>query len=106
MDSLEKLKLLLPEAPEELLSVLLEDAQASVKQMTRREDVSAYEPGIRAVAVLLYNRIGREGETSHGAGGVTVSYAELPEAVKHLLPLPLASIGRRKADVETQSPAQ
>ena len=44
MDSLEKLKLLLPEAPEELLSILLEDAQASVKQMTRREDVSAYEP--------------------------------------------------------------
>ena len=101
--SLEKLKLLLPEAPEELLSLLLEDAEASVQIMTGLSDVSAYEPGVRAVAVLMYNRMGREGENSHGAGGVSVSYAELPDAVKHLLPLPLASIGRRAApDVETE----
>ncbi len=103
-DSLGKLKAALPDAPEELLAVLLEDAEASVKVMTRLSDVSGYEPGVRAVAVLLYNRMGREGELSHGAGGVTVSYGELPQAVKHLLPLPLASIGgRKKADVAAES---
>lgn len=105
MTSLEKLKAVLPAAPDGLLEVLLEDAEASVKIMTRREDVSGYEPGIRAVAVQMYNRLGREGETSHSAGGVSIAYAELPDAVKHLLPLPLVSaVPKRKDgnDVETE----
>lgn len=102
MDSLAKLKLVLPDAPNELLQLLLEDAESSVKQMTRLDNVTEYEPGVRAVAVLMYNRIGREGETAHGAGGASVSYAELPESVKHLLPMPMATIGRKKHYVETQ----
>ncbi|WP_050696617.1 phage head-tail connector protein [Anaeromassilibacillus senegalensis] len=94
----------LPDVPFEQLEALVADAEAVVKQMTRRNDVSAYEAGVRAVAVLLYNRIGREGETAHSSGGVSVSYEELPMAVRHLLPQPLASIaGKRfERNVETE----
>lgn len=107
MTELEKLKAQLPDAPEDILPVLLGDAEESVKQMTNRGDVSAYGAGIRAVAVIMYNRQGREGETSHGSGGVSVGYDDLPNSVKHLLPKPLAYVGgRRFENVEAEPEVQ
>ncbi len=94
----------LPGVPFEQIELLMHDAESVVKQITRRDDVSAYEAGIRAVAVILYNRIGREGESAHSAGGVSVSYDDLPAAVRHLLPQPLTSIaGKRFEHVATES---
>ena len=86
----------LPDVPFEQLEALVADAEAAVKRITRRDDVSAYEAGVRAVAVLLYNRIGREGENAHSSGGVSVSYEDLPAAVRHLLPQPLVSIAGKR----------
>lgn len=99
MGELEKLKLQLGitgEGQDGLLGLLLEDAREAVKQMTNRENVDRYGAGIRAVAVLFYNRNGREGESSYSAGDVSIRYQDLPEAVKSLLPAPLAVVGGKK----------
>lgn len=96
----------LPDVPFEQLELLIHDAEAVVKQITCRDDVSAYEAGIRAVAVILYNRIGREGETAHSAGGVSVSYDDLPDAVRHLLPQPLASIAGKRFEHVAAEPEE
>ena len=96
MEERDKLRLQLGEgAPEGLLTLLLEDAGEAVRRMTGQEDLSQLSAGVRAVALCLYNKMGREGEGSYAAGGVSISYQELPEAVKGLLPLPLATVAGR-----------
>lgn len=95
MTELEKLKLLLPDIDSGLLDLLIEDAEEAVSRITNRTDVTAYPAAIRAVAVILCNKLGREGQSAYSAGGVSISYQELPDAVKGLLPPPLASVGGR-----------
>lgn len=107
MSELEKLKLQLSitdTTQDSLLTLLLEDSTQAITQMTNRTDLSRFGAAVRAVAVVMYNKIGREGLSSYGAGGVSVSYEELSNAVKGLLPLPLASVaGRRLEDVASKS---
>lgn len=97
-----KLSNQLPGVPDELLGLLYEDAEETFRRLTHRDNPSDYSGAVRAIAVLLYNRMGREGETSHGCGGVSIGYDDIPNAVKHLLPYPLASVGGRRLEhVET-----
>ena len=107
MSELEKLKLQLgiTEAlQDQLLILLLEDSTQTVTQMTNRNELSKYNTAVRAIAILMYNKIGREGLSSYSAGGVAVSYEELPLSVKGLLPKPLVSVaGRYFQDVESKS---
>lgn len=110
MSELEKLKIQLAITDDEqdsLLKLLLEDSAQAVSQMINRSDLSHYQLAVRAVAVIMYNKIGREGLSSYSAGGVSVSYDELPKAVKGLLPSPLISVcGRVFQNVETKPKTQ
>lgn len=100
MTEFEKLKLQLSiditdTAQDSLLSLLLEDSTAAVCQMTNRTDLTKYGAAVRAVCLIMYNKIGREGLSAYSAGGVSVSYEELPTAVKSLLPQRLVSVAGR-----------
>ena len=84
---LAKLKRRLPDsANNALLNDLLEEAGAFIRAYTRRNEVPAeLEDAQVRIAVILFNRMGMEGETSHGEGGVTRTAELLPEDVKRWL---------------------
>ena len=87
MGVLEKLKRRLPDAKDEaLLEDLLSEAGAFICAYTRREKIpSGLEDAQVRIAAMLFNRMGMEGETSHGEGGVTRTAQMLPEDVKRWL---------------------
>lgn len=84
---LEKLMRRLPDArDEELLSDLLDEAGAFICAYTRRAAVPAeLEDAQVRIAAMLFNRMGMEGETSHGEGGVNRTAEALPEDVRRWL---------------------
>ena len=82
---LEKLKRRLPDAgadQEALLTDLLEDAGKWICAYTCREQVpEALERAQVALAAVLYNRMGMEGETGRDEGGVNRTAQLMPEDV-------------------------
>jgi len=65
MTELEKLKILTGEKDEELLQILLEDAEAFVLSYTNRTHlVSGLDKAVRDLAVIALNRMGTEGEVA------------------------------------------
>ena len=82
---LEALKLHLPDAQGEdaLLSALLQDAASLICALTWRSCVPAplFSAQVR-LAVVLYNRMGMEGEREHTEGDVRRAAEDLPEALK------------------------
>ena len=86
MTQLEKLKLRLPdESNDALLTQLLEDAESDILDYTNRNVLLPHMEGIqRELAIIYYNRLGSEAESSRSEGGVSVSY-EMPEHIKSRL---------------------
>lgn len=82
---LERLRRRLPDAGEDevaLLKDLLEDAGGFICAYTCRESVPEALKGAQIeLAAVMYNRMGMEGETSHGEGGVSRAAELLPENV-------------------------
>lgn len=82
---LEKLKRRLPDAgadQEALLTDMLEDAGKWICAYTCREQVpEALEGAQVALAAVLYNRMGMEGETGRDEGGVNRTVQLMPEDV-------------------------
>lgn len=84
---LEKLKRRLPDAKDDaLLTDLLEEARAFILAYTGRDEVpeTLGDAQVR-IAAILFNRMGMEGEASHGEGGVTRTAEALPEDLKRWL---------------------
>jgi hypothetical protein len=84
MDSLEleKLKKLTGEEDEQLLSILLEDAESFVLSYTGRTKlVSGLEMAVRDLAVIAFNRMGTEGETGRNEGGESYSFETAPKKI-------------------------
>lgn len=85
MTQIEKLKIRLGQDVEDnLLEMLLEDAEAEILDYTNREELLPKMEGLqRELVVEYYNRQGSEGEASRSEGGVSVSYStDIPEKVK------------------------
>ena len=84
---LAKLKRRLPDAADDaLLRDLLDEAAAFIRAYTRRDQIpSGLEDAQVRIAVMLFNRMGMEGEVSHGEGGVTRTAEMLPEDLKRWL---------------------
>ena len=69
-------------AQDELLTDLLADANAlMLAYLNRAELPAALENAQCQLAVLLYNRLGMEGERARSEGGVTLTVDTLPEDV-------------------------
>lgn len=80
----EKLQLRLKEEDEDLLEQLLQDAEAEILDYCNRNVLLPRMFGLqRELAIIYYNRLGSEGETSRSEGGVSVSYStDIPENIK------------------------
>lgn len=84
MTALAKLKRRIPGAEDDALLVdLLEDAGRMICAYTQRASVpEVLEAAQLEIAVILYNRMGMEGEASHSEGSVSRSVDSLPEYLR------------------------
>lgn len=85
-DNIERLKKLTGETDEELLEILLEEAEEFVLSYTNRTKiVTGLEKAVRDLAVIALNRIGTEGESSRSEGGESYSFDAAPKQVYDIL---------------------
>ena len=84
---LEKIKRRIPDcADDALLSDLLESAGDMILAYTGRDSIpEALCSAQVALAAILYNRMGIEGEAAHNEGGVSRSVEFLPEDLRRQL---------------------
>ena len=90
MTQLEKLKIRLEikdTTQDELLNMILEDAELEILDYCNRDILLPRMFGLqRELAIVYYNRLGSEGESSRSEGGVSVSYStDIPENIKRRL---------------------
>ncbi len=86
MTDIEKLKKLTGESDEELLFLLLEEAEAFVLSYTNRTKlVSGLDKAVRDLAVIALNRMGTEGESGRSGAGETYSFDNAPKQVYDLM---------------------
>lgn len=86
MELLEKIKVLTGESNEELLSLLLEEAENSILVYTNRTILPAALQCVQLeLAIAAYTKRGCEGERSHSEGSVSSSFEEMPKKVFELL---------------------
>jgi hypothetical protein len=86
MTAKERLKARLPTAEDTLLDALLLDAQEYMLSYTGRKELPAQLIGAQVqLAVIAYNRLGIEGESSHAEGGVSRGMEALPADIERQL---------------------
>lgn len=86
MNSIEKLKVLTGESDGTLLQTLLEDAEEFVLAYTNRTTLpTTLNKTVRDLAVIAYNRIGTEGETSRSESGESYSFDNAPKQIYSIL---------------------
>lgn len=90
MAQLEKLKIRLEikdTTQDELFNMVLEDAETEILDYCNRDVLLPRMLGLqRELAIVYYNRLGSEGESSRSEGGVSVSYStDIPENIKKRL---------------------
>lgn len=81
---------------DELLTDLLTDAQTAALTYTELTDLpTALDGVVIALAAVDYNRLGMEGENSHGEGGVSASMIDgIPKAIRQRMdPFRVAKVG-------------
>lgn len=82
MTDLEMLKKITGESDEELLSLLLAMAEEKILSLTgRTRIIYPLKPSVRDWAVVAYNRMGTEGETSRNGEGISSVFAEIPKDI-------------------------
>ncbi|SHK33746.1 phage head-tail connector protein [Hespellia stercorisuis] len=104
MTDLEKLKKLTGESDEELLSLLLEEAESFVLSYTNRKKItSGLDKTVRDLAVIALNRRGTEGEDSRSAAGESYSFESAPKSIYEILnKYRLAKIGGKVHETKAE----
>ncbi|MDO4341073.1 MAG: phage head-tail connector protein, partial [Eubacteriales bacterium] len=99
-----KLLKLTGEKDEELLEILLEDAEAYVLSYTNRTNmIPGLEKPVRDLVVIALNRMGTEGESSRSDGGETYSFDSAPKQIYDTLNrYRLARVGGKVYEDKTQ----
>lgn len=97
MRDTEILEILTGEQDDELLSVLLKDAEEFVLSYTNRTVlIPALKKPVRDLAVIALNRMGTEGESGRSEAGETYSFDNAPKHVYDILnKYRLARVGGR-----------
>lgn len=86
MTDVEKLKILTGESDEELLSLLLADAEEYVLSYTNRKVLpDTLKKTVRDLAVVALNRMGTEGETGRSEAGESYSFDNAPKHIYDIL---------------------
>lgn len=102
--AIKKLSKLTGETDEELLELLLEDAEAFVLAYTNRTRiVTGLEKAVRDLAVIALNRMGTEGESSRNGAGESYNFDNAPKQIYDVLNrYRLARVGGRVHEAKTQ----
>ena len=71
---------------ETLVASLLEMAEEEILALTNRTVlIDRLKPAKRKWALIAYNRMGTEGETSRSEGGISASFVEIPAEIKSVV---------------------
>lgn len=74
------------EQDEELIAVLLEDAESFVLSYTMRTNIiTPLKKSVRDLAIVALNRMGTEGESSRSEGGETYNFNDAPRQIFDIL---------------------
>lgn len=74
------------ESDEELLSLLLEISEERILALTNRSTITPGLKGaVRDYAVIAYNRMGMEGETSRSEAGISSAFVEIPKNIQDVI---------------------
>lgn len=86
MTDLEMIKKITGESDDELLSLLLTMAEEKILALAgRTRMIYPLKPAVRDWAVVAYNRMGTEGETSRSGGGISSAFAEIPKDIEETI---------------------
>jgi len=86
VSNIERLKVLTGESDEELLSLLLEDAEAQVLSYTNRTVmIPALNKAACDLALIAYNRRGTEGECKRSEAGESYEFLDMPKSIYSIL---------------------
>lgn len=99
-----KVKTLTGEPDEELLALLLDDAEEFVLAYTNRTKmIPALKKTVRDLAVIALNRMGTEGERARSEGGESYTFDEAPKQIYDVMNrYRLARIGGKTYEAETK----
>lgn len=71
---------------EELLEVLLQEAEEKVLAYTNRSRlIPQLKNPVRELALIAYNRMGTEGESGRSEGGESYSFQDIPDSIYSVL---------------------
>ena len=102
--AIDHLKILTGNNDQELLGVLLDEAEEFVLGYTNRTKlVTGLEKAVRDLAVIALNRLGTEGETGRSEGGESYSFDNAPRQIYDVLNrFRLARVGGRTYETKTE----
>lgn len=90
------------EKDEDLIEILLDDAEAFVLSYTNRTRLkTGLEKAVRDLAVIALNRMGTEGEKSRSEGGESYTFDDAPKQIYDTLNrYRLARVGGKTYEAE------
>lgn len=94
---IERVQTLTGEKDEDLIEILLDDAEAFVLSYTNRTRLkTGLEKAVRDLAVIALNRMGTEGEKSRSEGGESYTFEDAPKQIYDTLNRYRLAQSRRK----------
>lgn len=99
---IERVQTLTGEKDEDLIEILLDDAEAFVLSYTNRTRLkTGLEKAVRDLAVIALNRMGTEGEKSRSEGGESYTFDNAPKQIYDTLNrYRLARVGGKTYEAE------
>ena len=99
---IERVQTLTGETDEDLIEILLDDAEAFVLSYTNRTRLkTGLEKAVRDLAVIALNRMGTEGEKSRSEGGESYTFDDAPKQIYDTLNrYRLARVGGKTYEAE------
>ena len=99
---IERVQTLTGEKDEDLIEILLDDAEAFVLSYTNRTRLkTGLEKAVRDLAVIALNRMGTEGEKSRSEGGESYTFEDAPKQIYDTLnQYRLARVGGKTYEAE------
>ena len=86
MTPVEKLKKMTGETDEGLLQMLYENAEQEILALTNRTKLNtALKAAAEKWALIAWNRMGLEGESSRSEAGISSTFIEVPESLRGII---------------------
>lgn len=88
MTPVEKLKMMTGETDEGLLKLLYETAETEILALTNRTKMNpALTAAAERWALIAWNRLGLEGESSRSEAGISSTFIDVPEQIRGIINL-------------------